>query len=784
MLARAAGSASLLLLLTLACWLYAFHLYRAANLLALRRHPCHLALSLYSQLRVALSLYSQLRVALNLYSQLRVALNLYSRLRLGDSSDGILTFIHASDIHISKFWPLGGLPHFLHFLHTAVPLVSPRVVAVTGDLTDAKDKQKLTSQQQPDEWRAYQRALDLSGVKTRFNGTFYRDQRGNHDCFNVFSTESDQNYYRSHSAVGDSSGYLLQIRESFGTYSFVASDGCPSRGFARPLNFFGYLDGHDMELLEHRLGRASGSNHTFLLNHYPVSTMLFGRHSKAFSGLVGKVSVFLCGHLHQLTGGLGAQLQAYKVREGYWELELGDMKEHALYRVYAIDNDLVSFVDVTLPLPQIPMPNPGLLDFTVDGPIPHPPVVLVTNPKDARYLLPAHEPLHRIRTSQHIRILAWADQPVASVTIRIDGRLHEHPAVYRGKEDAVGESADASETVKTPLWVARWDPMLYDDGQVHELEVTVADTEGKSTVSKVPFTLGNESVALGNGARGGWIMQQDFASLFRVSGLVSYLLMAACLLVGPRVYYLLRQDFTAWAVHRAVGHHKSQVHVDLLWTSIRGRGWRISSPLVSVKLLLALLAAKARLLVWTQFTALVYLASVWWLFWPAYFFSMGIAVLPLFVGRLIPSAPGSDGMGSVYVFGIYIAGEWVPLLDSWTYALASIVSVAVLLLHLSAAVAPPSLFYSTRRGNSKLPWYRHGAVKGAMALFVFVYLGIPSAMTFYTYGWASVFLGFGRAWLFCAACTALYLVDWRQMAPATPPEYTRPPSEDSARLDQ
>ncbi|KAJ1942185.1 hypothetical protein EC988_006558, partial [Linderina pennispora] len=368
-----------LVVATLLCWLYGCHLFRSANS-TLASKPVHDS------------------------QQSGIAAASHDSSALGDSSDNVLTFVHASDVHISKFVPRGGYVHFLHFLKTAVPLIAPRLVTITGDLTDGKDEQRLTSMQQIEEWQAYQNALKDFGVQERFSGTFYRDQRGNHDCFDVFSFDDQGNYYKNYSAVG-ANGYQLDINEPFGRYSFVATDGCPKYGFARPLNFFGYLDARDMEQLEQRLALAAGANHTFLLNHYPVSTMLYGKYRKSFGELSKGVSVFLCGHLHLLVGGIGAQLQAYKARDGYWELEIGDMKDHALYRVYAVDNDLVSFVDVTLPLPAVPMPNPEKLALPVPPQIAHPPVILVTNPKDARYLLPRHEPLERIRTSKSIRVL-------------------------------------------------------------------------------------------------------------------------------------------------------------------------------------------------------------------------------------------------------------------------------------------------------------------------------------------------------------------------------------------
>ena len=53
------------------------------------------------------------------------------------------------------------------------------------------------------------------------------------------------------------------------------------------------------------------------------------------------------------------------------------------YRVLAIDHDIFSFVDVRL--------NTW-------------PIILITNPKDAHYVMPPHEPLGRMRKSTHIRL--------------------------------------------------------------------------------------------------------------------------------------------------------------------------------------------------------------------------------------------------------------------------------------------------------------------------------------------------------------------------------------------
>lgn len=689
------------------CWLYALHLFNSAN------QPLH----------------SIHHTNIKEHQPPSIA----TSIPLDDSNDKILTFVHASDLHISRYNKEGGIIHFLHFLHTALPLISPRLVTVTGDLTDGKDQRKLTSLQQILEWQTYRRALNESGVLTKFNGTFYRDQRGNHDCFNVYSYDSPANYFRDFGATPSPDGYRLQINESFGQYSFVATDGCPSHGFARPLNFFGYLDGPSLQRLQDRLSECRSSNHTFLLNHYPLASMVFDR---SLDQLLRQISVFMSGHLHQLVGDLGSKLQAYKAREGYWDLEITDMKEHAVYRVYAVDHDLVSFVDVQLPLPHIPMENPKRLNAKVNDKLEHPPVVLVTNPKDARYLLPRHEPLELMRRSKFIRMLVWADGPVKSVTVWIDGKLHPHAAQYRGKE---GE-------MKTPLWIASWDPSLYDDGQLHEIEVMAVDQRGKITRSRTPFHFTPDLVPLDNAWQGGWLMKLDAAHAFRDFAIVSYLLVSLVLLLLPRLYYQLKLpvDIQAWLSARMLAHDQEWARIRHIWATLRR--CPTVHPFVLIKLVLALLATQVSYWISRQFAAQVCFVSLPWLFWPMLGFTLGLSVLPIFSGILISSAGSSQGMGSVYAYGIYIGGQWSPLLDTWTYAMSSITVITLLLCYLPTAVLP---HYSSQ---FKCPRW----IKASVLVFLCFYMALPSLIIVYTYGWTSVWMGYSRSWLLAFAGIALY----------------------------
>ncbi|BHF66925.1 Transmembrane protein 62 [Sparganum proliferum] len=108
--------------------------------------------------------------------------------------------------------------------------------------------------------------------------------------------------------------------------------------------------------------------------------------------------VFLCSSSHADEGGA---IQP----EGFFELELADWCDPRFFRVPAVDNDMVSFVDV-------PVTSLDSEDWTP---------VIINNPKDAAFLSPNKERTHLIQRSTHIRILAWSIWPLKRISIFIDG---------------------------------------------------------------------------------------------------------------------------------------------------------------------------------------------------------------------------------------------------------------------------------------------------------------------------------------------------------------------------
>ncbi len=124
---------------------------------------------------------------------------------------------------MSRYSKRGGLLHLNAFLSKELPFVSPELVVVTGDLTDAKSFWKLSSLQHEEEWVYYRDALETSGVLQRNGGNYWFDQRGNHDCFDVASFHHPSNHYKLYSSVGKE-GFLYQLNKTYGTYSFVSVD--------------------------------------------------------------------------------------------------------------------------------------------------------------------------------------------------------------------------------------------------------------------------------------------------------------------------------------------------------------------------------------------------------------------------------------------------------------------------------------------------------------------------------------------------------------------------------
>lgn len=222
--------------------------------------------------------------------------------------------------------------------------------------------------------------------------------------------------------------------------------------------------------------------------------------------------MYFCGHLHRLTAGLGDVLKSYSKNTDSLELELSDMKDHGSYRIVAVDHDLISFIDIDLPIDQImPAQIDNVVPLTENNKIiwpkriHTPPVILITNPKDSRYTMPSKEPLQNSRKSSHIRFLIFTEYEPSNLNIEIfmDDKHHPFPANFIGSLEEKGH---------LPLWTTLWEPNDFDDFESHILRIEVTTPDGQTGMSQVPFRMDNMRVKIQGGV-GEWVIWSSMAKL-------------------------------------------------------------------------------------------------------------------------------------------------------------------------------------------------------------------------------------------------------------------------------
>lgn len=394
---------------------------------------------------------------------------------VGDSSENITWFVHVTDLHISKFYVPERTSKFLELVSELLKHVEPSVVVVTGDLTDAKTPDYSGSRQYREEWEDYNKAVTLA--KSR-NKTVWLDIRGNHDNFDVPHLQHEQNYFKEYSSQGKEGNlqsYLKIVEHNKVRIGFLAVDSTLKPGPRRPFNFVGALNRAELDHLS-KLAKKSEAeaDATVWFGHYPTSTIVSpqpGLRSLMSSGLV-----YLCGHLHNLHG--LAYRMVVRHKTGLREAELTDWKDNRFYRIMALDNGILSFKDIDYDAKPWP-------------------VVLVTWPPRSEYTAGDREPLYKLISSTHVRLLVFSQNKIMSVHISIDDS-------DKMKCQSKNEN----------LYTVKWNPKLYAKG-THKILVYVEDDFGSIHVEEHSFSLDGSQIKLP--FIGQFILLVDLIAFFQFS---------------------------------------------------------------------------------------------------------------------------------------------------------------------------------------------------------------------------------------------------------------------------
>ena len=138
--------------------------------------------------------------------------------------------------------------HFTLFLQ-------PQAIVLTGDLTDAKTKDKLGSTQFEAEWNMYQETMHSCGAFDTDSDQIWLDIRGNHDTFNTRTHKNDF-YSKFGIRRKDTRMYSKIIKSNNVSYGFVGMDATLAPGPKRPFNFFGSLSLNELEKFQEVLDQT------------------------------------------------------------------------------------------------------------------------------------------------------------------------------------------------------------------------------------------------------------------------------------------------------------------------------------------------------------------------------------------------------------------------------------------------------------------------------------------------------------------------------------------------
>lgn len=376
-------------------------------------------------------------------------------LLIDNKTSNIFWFIHLSDTHLSYFQDKDRKSDLIKFCSTVIPMIKPTVLLLTGDITDARTRLPLGSDQYRDEWLMYQEVREKC-MKANPN-LIWLDIKGNHDSFNTYNNFNNFHNFTVQSNMSvDGRSYRYELRTKDGNrYSFIGADACLKPGVKRPFNFVGQFESDELQKLMKFRKQSLSTNYTIWYGHYPTSSIF---NKEKLRGLIN--GPYLCGHYHTIHGLVTSMISTQQ--QGFLEAETGDWKDYRTFRIAAIDHGLFTFVNYFYRPHQSELP-----------------LILITNPRSILHQMEHLEPFWRTARSTHIRVLIFSKHPIIEARGFISDQQKSSPS-------AILESFTLKK-LDDSLWVAEWNAKKYSAG-LYYLTVIASDEHSSNQVT-VPFSL-------------------------------------------------------------------------------------------------------------------------------------------------------------------------------------------------------------------------------------------------------------------------------------------------------
>lgn len=395
-------------------------------------------------------------------------------------------------------------------------------------------------------------AVSRSSSSTQSNNgeVVVLDIRGNHDAYGALN----DNYAKQYSISGHSdllhddrrAHVHLHELDDGTVVKFLLMDAASTVNYNFPLNFFGELSESVISQVERGLRSQHSAGHTFILGHYPICTQDPVDHwpmtarqvwrkrllQRSDGSDTANVTAYMNGHVHM------QNLYSRLFDDGMLELELADWKQNSYFRLAAVDHGMFSFVDLKMQK------------------IGDRPILLVTNPKDSRFLTKTDQWQNMLQSS-HVRILVVTGDSATTLSraeIYIDDVMIGNLGVDETTSLSKRHGADSGQM----LLSAAWDPKKYADGKQHTIRVVVVDEYGRSNQVSHPFSV--EGIIKRDNFFPNIVQSLSFHTAAYVLVFVIYLYVMLWLLIVPRI--------GACIIKRRKMHHEVEQRI-LLFMNLR-----------------------------------------------------------------------------------------------------------------------------------------------------------------------------------------------------------------------